>query len=335
MNKINFTSYRVLFDGQSSGFDASGGSIVCSEGEMTMLFQKASDGAKGLRPLMTKSSDFGRSWTQPEPFGPDILKDPENEFMGLGLFGPSEKGTIFCVGVHLVKGITGNYRESIKWRPGTAIIGRKEKGDIGFTYQYYPTGTFSGEQFAAPGIVLSDGRLLLTIWGAQNQYENWSCGVLISDDDGLTWKYSNVGNEQDLSIRNAADMPAGYNEQSLFETLEGDIVSLIRGRDKLGLVEDSPRDTWFLHSVSKDRGETWSHPVTSNIAGTGASHRGITLPDGSLLHACRIPYHRTMYSLPEPDCYGLHLARSFDKGMTWSTELLLQHDPDGSFEERA
>lgn len=56
---------------------------------------------------------------------------------------------------------------------------------------------------------------------------------------------------------------------------------------------------------------------------------GYVLPDGSLLYACRVPYSRTLLNLPEPELFSLHLARSCDEGLSWQTELLVQHDPTG------
>ncbi len=326
-SQINFKDYRILYDGQKEGYNASGGSAIYTGGTIQLIFQESSDGEKGLRPLFTQSSDLGKNWSQPKPFGPDILKDPAKEFMALGLLGPSKKETLFSIGFHLEKGIDSY--DGIKWRPSTEIIGRKEIDDRNFTYQYFKPVTFLGEQFIGGGSILSNGRILLTIWGAKNQNENWRCGVLISDDDGLSWEYREVGYEPDLSIRNRVEIPAGYNEQSLFETKDGEIVSLIRGRDKLGIVHDSPKDTWFFRSASQDGGETWAKPEVTDIAGAGAAGSGITLPDGSLLHACRIPYHRTMYSLPVADAYGIHMARSFDMGKTWETVLIKQQSPEG------
>ena len=96
-----------------------------------------------------------------------------------------------------------------------------------------------------------------------------------------------------------------------------------------GLAE-SPDDTWFFRSVSEDDGQTWSAPELTDVAGTGAAGLGYTLPDGSLLHACRIPYSRTLCSLPEPELCGLHLTRSSDQGRTWQTEMLQQRDPEGT-----
>ena len=57
---------------------------------------------------------------------------------------------------------------------------------------------------------------------------------------------------------------------------------------------------------------------------------GLTLPDGSILIGCRIPYSREYYNLPEKDLYGLNHARSFDDGKTWTPEFILQRDPEGN-----
>ena len=62
----------------------------------------------------------------------------------------------------------------------------------------------------------------------------------------------------------------------------------------------------------------------------GAPASGLTLPDGSLLMAARVPYSRTLYRLSEAELFGLHFTRSFDGGKTWRTEKILQRDPDGN-----
>ena len=136
--------------------------------------------------------------------------------------------------------------------------------------------------------------------------------------------------EDNVDIRDNPNVIAGFNEQSLFLTSEGKIVSMIRGRQKLGRIPNSPKDTWFFRSESSDRGETWSEYELTNIAGTGASAAGLTLPDGSLLHACRVPYSRDLYDLPDPGLFGLHFARSFDEGKTWRSEFIIQRDPEGN-----
>jgi hypothetical protein len=193
-----------------------------------------------------------------------------------------------------------------------------------------------GEQFLEGGFQLPSGRLIFTMWGTAKRGENWRCGVLLSDDDGCTWRFNTVGYEPDLAIRDNLTehgYPAGFNEQTLFYTREGTIVSIIRGREKLGrgVPGGGDLDTWFFRSESLDDGETWTTPEPTNLPGTGATiGQGLTLPDGSLLIGCRIPYSREYYDMPEKDLYGLNLARSYDNGKTWAPEFIIQRDPEGN-----
>ena len=329
------TDYRIFFDRQADGYATIGGSLIEVGDELTGVFGSGpfEDDEAGQHPFLIRTRDWGRTWTEPEPFGPGVTGDPRRQSVGLCLSGPTQRGTILCHGCHmqLGEGAEGFY-EDLSYRAYTLLMGRREAGDADFRFQRYPSGAFLGEQFVERGVVLASGRVVLAIWGCRQRGENWRCGVLLSDDDGRTWRYRDVGYEPDPSIRDRPDgegYPAGFNEQSLFVTPGGRLVSIIRGREKLGRLENSPRDTWFFRSVSDDDGETWTRPEPVNVAGTGAAGVGWVLPDGSLLHACRVQYSRTLYELPEPELFGLHLARSFDEGATWETELFVQRDPEG------
>lgn len=333
-NVIVIKDYRVFYDGQDEGYNTIAGSFVRKEDELTGIFTGGTpfDMTTGKIPLLISSKDKGKTWSEPVLFAREILINPEEwekEALRLQIYGPTTRSTLICFGDHFYEYEEGaGVLRDPQWRDHTLNLGRKEiSGE--WTYSRYPSGTFLGEQFAAGGLQLPDGRIILTIWGAKNKGENWRCGVLISDDDGISWRYRDVAYEAELNIRDNPDVSAGFNEQTMFLTADGKLVSLIRGRAKLGRVEDSPRDTWFLRSESTDKGETWSEYELTDIAGTGASAGGLTLPDGSFLHACRVPYSREMYELPEPDLYGLHFARSFDEGKTWHTEHIIQRDPQG------
>ena len=303
-HNVNVAEFRVLYDGQKNGYYASSGGAVLSGKKLELVFLKASDAAAGTLPYRIESPDLGHTWTKPRQFGTELLnrvvKSSGAEFLGLNLFGPTRSGATLSIGFHTARPVReGSYRQDVRWRPGAFLVGRRERGQDGFEYKQFPTCEFLGEQFAAPGIITSKGRLLLTIWGAAKKGENWQCGVLVSDDDGRTFGYRQLGYVPDLAIRDSAEMPAGFNEQTLFETKSGNIISIIRGREKLGRLPDSPKDTWFFRSSSNDAGETWSSPQPTNLAGTGAPSSGVTLPDGSLLTVSRIPYSRTLYQLPE------------------------------------
>jgi hypothetical protein len=335
-NTIEIRDYRVFYDGQDQGFNTIYGSFVNMGDEIRGVFTGGTYGdmTTGKRPFLITSKDMGKTWSEPELFGQELLINPgkwEKEALRLAIYGPAKNGTLICAGDQFTEGDDGTGAlKDPQWRNHTLNIGRKEKNSEQWTFKRYPGGTFLGEQFMAGGVRLKNGRLVFSIWGAKNKGENWRCGVMISDDDGISWKYRDVAYESDPGIRDNPDVIAGFNEQSLFLTPQGKLISIIRGRDKLGRVEDSPKDTWFFRSESTDNGETWSQYELTNIAGTGAAGVGLTLPDGSLLHACRVPYSRNLYDLPEPDLYGLHFARSYDDGKTWETENIIQRDPEGN-----
>lgn len=333
--RLVLREYGVLFDPQSQGYRANAATAAMLDRQLYLVFTGAiEDDEAGTLPFLVRSMDVGKSWTKPERFGAEILnglvKSPADEFVSLALFGPTKEQTLISVGYHVARGVRKEtYREDVRWRPSAALIGRRPKGGATYAYREYPSGTFLGEQFAAGGIICRSGRVMLQIWGARRREENWQAGVLISDDDARTWRYRQTAYEPDPAIRDDPKMPAGFNEQTLFETKEGRIVSIIRGREKLGRLRESPKDTWYFRVVSDDRGETWSHPERTNLAGTGAPATGLTLPDGSFLNVSRLPYSRTLYPLPEKDLFGLHVVRSFDSGRTWQTEWIKQRDPDG------
>jgi hypothetical protein len=261
------------------------------------------------------------------------VKDLKRESFSFGPFFRTNAGTTLYSGIHQVLDPkAGTFHHDMSLRDYTLLYGRREKDASAFDVIEWPPGTFMGEQFLEGGLQLPSGRLIFTMWGIAVRGENWRCGVLISDDDGKSWRFNTVGYEPDLSIRNRPEQPAGFNEQTLFYTPEGRLVSIIRGREGLGrgVPGGGNADTWFFRSESSDDGETWTTPEPTDLPGTGATNApGLTLPDGSLLIGSRIPYSRTYYDLPEKDLFGLNLARSFDRGRTWVPECFIQRDHEG------
>jgi hypothetical protein len=244
---------------------------------------------------------------------------------------------VLYTGIHQVLDAEeGTQQQDLSMRAYMLLYARREKGESDINIVEWPSGTFMGEQFLEGGLQLPSGRLIFTMWGVAQRGENWRCGVLISDDDGRSWRFNTVGYEPDLAIRDnptETGYPAGFNEQTLFYTKEGTIVSIIRGREKLGrgVPGGDMQDTWFFRSESCDDGDTWSTPEPTNLPGTGATiGQGLTLPDGSLLIGCRIPYSREYYDLAEKDLFGLNLAHSFDNGRTWTPEFIIQRDHEGN-----
>lgn len=329
---LTIDDYRIFYDAQKEGYGTIYSTIVQDNDSLYGIIMSGNsyeDDEKGERPFSIKTGNLGLTWTAPKPFAHQLMRDSINESLVLGVTGPTQKGTLIVNGFHFKVSDSSLLYKDTNWRTYDLIIGRREKGVNEFTFQRHPSGTFMGEQFMERGIQLANGRLVYTIWGAKEKGENWRCGVLLSDDDGLTWRYRDVAYEPKRSIRTDSAVTAGFNEQTLFLTKAGKIVSIIRGRAKLGQVESSPKDTWYLRSESTDNGETWSPYETTGLAGTGAPGVGLVLPDGSFLQASRLPYSRDLFSIPDPKLEGLHLARSFDEGKTWKTEKIFQHDPKG------
>jgi len=330
----------TFFDKRTEGFaDTIGGACSFADGNIRMYFTHSliadynEDDWVGTHTYETISNDGGATWTAPSLIRPARVKNLELESLCLSLWGPTAAGTELCFGYHQVlDGPDGTVHHDMSLRDYTLLIGRREVGKAEHAFVECPPGTFMGEQFMEGGLQLPSGRLVFTIWGIMERGENWRCGVLLSDDDGKNWRFRTVGYEPDLGIRDRPEQPAGFNEQTLFLLEDGRLVSIIRGREKLGWgVPGSDADTWFFRSESRDDGETWTTPEPTNLPGTGATvGQGLTLPDGSLLIGCRIPYSREYYELEEPDLYGLHLARSFDEGRTWQTERIIQRDHEGN-----
>lgn len=333
MTELTISDYRILYDRQADGYRSSSGTCDYHGGILSLTFQYASDGACDAPQYLVQSRDLGRTWTDPVVFGPPVRSIAE-QFQVVCYAGRTARGTLILAGFFIPKGVkedSQDANETLRWRPSEVLIGRQERGQPAIGWTRFPSGSFLGEQYAYPGLFLADGRVVLSIWGSAGQGQNWQCGVLLSDDDGCSWRYRQVGFEPDLAIRHDPLMPAGFNEQTLFECPDGKLVSIIRGREKLGGTDATGEETYFFRSESSDGGEHWRKPEPTNLPGTGAALTGLSLPDGSLLQAARIPYPRARagFNIPDEKLHGLHLVRSFDLGRTWRTEAAIQHDPLG------
>jgi len=342
---VTVEDFGIFLDLRDQGYgDVIGGSLFTEDnGDLSFRFGHSlisdytEDDWVGTHMHIVRSQDGGQTWSTPKRISMPRVKDLERESFSWGPFCRTREGTVLYTGIHQVLDAQEGTRHSdLAMRDYMLLYARREKGQAegNMPIVEWPSGTFMGEQFLEGGFQLPSGRLMFTMWGVATRGENWRCGVLLSDDDGRTWRFNTVGYEPDLAIRDSAPgagYPAGFNEQTLFHTLDGEIVSIIRGREGLGrgVPGGGTHDTWFFRSESTDEGETWTKPKPTDLPGTGATGGlGLTLPDGSLLIGCRIPYSREYYELPEPELFGLNLARSFDNGRTWSPERIIQRDPE-------
>jgi hypothetical protein len=343
-SKVIIEDLGIFIDLRKRGFtDNIGGSLFTEDnGDMTFRFGHSlvadymEDDWLGTHMYATRSKDGGRTWSDPVMIVLSCVKNLKRESSSWMPFFRTREGTVLYNGSHQVSDSeSGTHHQDMSLRDYMLLYARREKGQAerDMVIQEWPPGKFMGEQFLEGGLQLPSGRLIFTMWGIAVRGENWRCGVLISDDDGKTWRFNLIGYEPDMSIRNDPMQPSGYNEQTLFLTKGNVLVSIIRGREGLGrgVPGGGDLDTWFFRSESRDEGNTWSNPEQTNLPGTGATvGQGLTLPDGSFLIGCRIPYSREYYDLPEKELFGLDLARSFDNGKTWTPEHIIQRDPEGN-----
>ena len=341
-NKVVITGLESFLDLREQGYrDVVGGTLFEEDdGALSFRFGHSliadycEDDWVGTHDHVVYTRDGGKTWSTPELVTLPRVKNLQRESFGFGPFFRTRAGTVLYTGIHQVlDGEEGTRHRDMSMRDYMMLYARREKGASTLDIVEWPPGVFMGEKFLEGGLQLPSGRLLFTMWGLDKRGENWRSGVLLSDDDGKTWRFVTAAYEPDLAIRGNPAQPAGFNEQTLFHTREGRLISIIRGREGLGrgVPGGGTADTWFFRSESGDEGETWSAPEPTDLPGTGATiGMGLVLPDGSLLIGCRLPYSRTYYDLPEKELFGLNLARSFDQGRTWKPEHLVQRDHEGN-----
>jgi sialidase-1 len=219
--------------------------IKNDDGEILVAFRRAPErkifrekGSNHVDPnsylVLVRSRDEGKSWTEPElmyahPFGgsqdPCLLK--------------LKDGTIICTsyGWALVRedGIP-NLKKPYLEAGGTIFLGGYyvRSVDNGKTWQgpYYPPNIHPEIKYSAIGEPLpaynrgalwegKDGRIFWVVAAGTDAEKprKTSNYLLISDDKGHTWEYSCLV---------AEDETAAFNEASIYETPQGDLVAFLR-----------------------------------------------------------------------------------------------------------
>lgn len=151
-------------------------------------------------------------------------------------------------------------------------------------------------------IELSDGALIMGIYGADYGSSICSAYSVLSFDRGQTW-------EKPVLIAIDPDNRTSFEEPALVELANGAILALIRSGE--------PRKYQYLYqAISKDLGKSWEDLHETPMWGHPAHI--LRLSDDRLI--CTYGYRR------EP--FGVRACISVNQGKTWNidTEILLRQD---------
>jgi predicted neuraminidase len=143
------------------------------------------------------------------------------------------------------------------------------------------------------GIKLTSGELLLPVYSLKKEGDEDKAFALRSTDGGKSW---NPGG--------AVASPGGADEPTIAETTSGHVMMILRTRDGF---------LWW--TLSKDKAQTWSEPVKTNLEAAASSSNLFRLRDGRLVltHGPCKPPHRN----------PLTIRVSNDEGRSWGEPLKL------------
>jgi hypothetical protein len=152
------------------------------------------------------------------------------------------------------------------------------------------------------------GRMLVPAAYVQRidkDYDGQSILVLYSDDDGVTWRESNV-----------LEFDKALMEPGVAECADGSIYMTIR--TALGVLYEAR---------SRDGGATWGELAPTKLPSPAAPSTVIRAPDSGELWLLWCNNAKATWKQRSPQVF----ARSTDHGRTWSEPRVVEHDPKRSY----
>jgi sialidase-1 len=223
----------------------------------------APEWARAGRICLSRSRDFGRTWSRSEVVVDTPLDDRDPSIVELG------KGELLVTYFSLAAGPGGSGYRFVTSSQVRSMDGGRAWSD--------PVGLFADWAVSSPARKLSDGRLALPLYyvGEEKSPGKGYGGVSFSSDGGAAWSVPvAVGKEGPLEL-----------------DAEPDLVELPEGRLLMAL-----RPVLALSS-SEDHGRTWSRPEP--IGFPGHCPYFLRLRSGIILLAHRLPGTSLHYSLDD------------------------------------
>ncbi len=223
--------------------------------------------AQDGRILVVESSDDGRTWSAPRVAVDTSIDDRDPKltqlrdgtilmnFFRTDWTGYPSQNPATLVGTFVARSTDGGRSWSEPVQVGTAMSG--------------PSDVIVGAYYAGhaathgPIVELSNGDLLVPLYGRLPEGGNGPATVVRSTDGGLTWPKSGeafIGHTTGLD----------YQEPNLSVLRDGTLLSIIRTSRNIAYV-----------SWSDDNGHTWSTPVDSGLP--ASSHHQLRLRNGAIL----------------------------------------------------
>jgi len=156
-------------------------------------------------------------------------------------------------------------------------------------------------------IILSDGSWLA---GASHEAGEWNVFIDRSNDNGKTWQATPY-----LTLDRSKFNGMGVIQPTLWESTPGNVHILVRSCSSNGKI---------YRSDSEDYGKTWSALYATDMPNNNSSIDLVQLANGTLVLA---------YNPVSGNCIWasralLHLAISYDNGITWQKNVILENDED-------
>ncbi|ANY09744.1 glycosyl hydrolase [Pseudonocardia sp. HH130630-07] len=225
-----------------------GGVLAC------VWFGGTQEGVGDIGVRLSRLEPGADRWTEPVVLSHDPDRSEQNPLLFL-----SPSGTVWLLWTAQVAG-----------NQDTAEVRLRTSADGGRTWDaprtLFPAGDGGGLFVRQPVVVTGTGRWLLPVWHCVTPPEGRWAGdldtsvVLVSDDDGGSWREVTVPGSTGQVHMNVVALP------------DGSLAAFYRSR----------RADAVHRSVSTDDGDTWTVPEPVNLPNNNSSIQVTALPDGRL-----------------------------------------------------
>jgi len=285
-----------------------------ANGDLLVSFCTTFDCQAGGQAYLLRSSDNGRTWSEPKLIL-DSRKPDGCINLSVGLT-TLRDGTVLypCCDARITR----------KWDQHDADLFILRSEDHGQTWTDATTVPVETQEPFAYGkiIELKSGEVLCPIWGKRRSDEPWRSGVIRSRDGGASWDdHVTIAYDPQASPIYRPREPGelhcgGFNETTLLELQDGQVLAILRQQGVQGRVRE------LYRSVSSDAGRTWSSPTPLEVWGTSPSLH--LHPAGTIM----LGYRNHLDNPQGLKAPGVAVSFSLDAGQTWMDHLMLE-DPRG------